>query len=173
MKSIKLSGQIKAHDASFSNSPSGYPRPQEQLEYSLHMDQLVNRMKPQPGPSQLLQEQELEMGEEEKEMLKDMASQIKHFQNLLSVDTASINRIPSSVHFHDGYSNDNLLQRNMTGPAQMMLQPNMTGPNQMAQYINRNTNSPLPLRANVTGPVDMERAFVPGSGQEQSQDQQQ
>ncbi|KAG7663968.1 uncharacterized protein J8A68_002529 [[Candida] subhashii] len=184
LKSVKFSDQIDVHDSSFANSPSGSPRPQEQLDYSLPMDQLLNRMKSQPGPSQLSQEQEQEMDEEEKEVLKDMASQINHFQNLHSVDTASIGGVPSSLHFHDGYSNDNLLQPNMTGPAQMahmmspspepdLLQPNMTGPNQMAQYINRTNDNPSPLRPNVTGPVDMARIFAPGNGQQQSQDQQQ
>ena len=66
-------------------------------------------------------------------MLKDMESQMNHFQNLNAVDTMSVGGTP-------------------------YLQPNMTGPAQMARLF---SPSPEPLRPNVTGPADMARMFAP------------
>ncbi|KAK6199926.1 uncharacterized protein RJT21DRAFT_120826 [Scheffersomyces amazonensis] len=192
LKSVKFSDRIVTdiHEDSFMPSPSGSPFPQqESLDYSLPMDQLLDRMKSQPQQSnQFIKPPSPD--EDEQQLLRDMEGQINHFKNLNSVDTALIGGSSASIHFHDGYSNDNLLQPNMTGPAQMsrmfspspepkLLKPNMTGPTQMAQFhysrdeddedtgdsgnsINNN-ESPSFLRPNVTGPADMARIFSPES----------
>ncbi|RLV91564.1 Protein SCD5 [Spathaspora sp. JA1] len=184
LKSVKFSDQVDIHDDSFVNSPSESPQPQD-IDYSLPMDQLLNRIKSQPRVpqqqqqssqlptlSQLQQQQKQQEEEEEREILKDMESQINHFQNLHSVDTVSIGGVPSSIHLQN--SSENLLRPNMTGPAQMarmfspspdpeLLQPNMTGPTQMAQYLNRTQNNVSPLMPNVTGPADMARIFAPSN----------
>lgn len=163
LKSVKFLDQVvtDVHDASFI-SPSTSPRPPE-IDYSLPMDQLLDRMKNQ---SQSLQE--------ESEVLKDMESQINHFKNLNSVDSASIGGLPASL--HSMHSSEHLLQPNMTGPSQMaqlqttnyqneeFLKPNMTGPAQMAHYYNLNTraeNNLSPLQPNITGPADMAKLFAP------------
>lgn len=174
LKSVKFSDQIVTdiHDDSFA-SPIGSPSPQSQaIDYSLPMDQLLNRMRNNP-PTQQLQQQD----EDEQEILKDMESQINHFKNLHSVDTASIGGVPANLDFQPGHSQ--LLRPNMTGPAQMSqlfspspetqgLKPNMTGPNQMQQM--RETNGPLsPLNPNVTGPNDMAKIFAPQASQETPQ----
>lgn len=158
-KSVTFQDQIvtDVHDASFGISPAPSPRPDE-IDFSLSMDQLLNRMKNQRPSNQ-----------DEKELLKDMESQINHFQHLNSVDSASIGGVPSSL--HSLQSTDQLLQPNMTGPAQMaqynsseFLKPNMTGPAQMAQFYNLNAreeNNVSPLQPNVTGPEDMAKLFAP------------
>ncbi|KAK6454376.1 uncharacterized protein RJT20DRAFT_130496 [Scheffersomyces xylosifermentans] len=176
LKSVKFSDQIVTdiHDDSFMGSPIASPSPQ--LDYSLPMDQLLERMK-QGGnitlqqQSQSQQQQQQQIDEEEQEVLKDMESQINHFRNLHSVDTASIGGVPSSIHFHDGNSSEHLLRPNMTGPAQMamfnpspepeLLKPNMTGPAQMAKFYNSR------LEDNVSpsnGPASSTQLFGPSDG---------
>lgn len=177
-KSVKFSDQIVTdiHDSALLNSPIPSPQPQ-QIDYSLPMDQLLNRINSQPT-----QQPSKQNDEEEKEILKDMESQINHFQNLHSVDTASIDGVPANIHFHDGYSQDNLLAPNSTGPAQMAryfspspqpeqekqqyLQPNMTGPAQMARYLSPSPqpeqNSQQFLKPNMTGPAQMSQMYNSG-----------
>ncbi|KAL6449802.1 SCD5 Protein SCD5 [Candida maltosa Xu316] len=122
LKSVKFSDQIDVHDASLiSPSESPLPMDNQTLDYSLPMDQLLSRMK--------------KPDEEEKEVLKDMESQMNHFQHLNTVDTMSVGGTP-------------------------YLQPNMTGPAQMTRMF---SPSPEPLRPNVTGPADMARMFSPPS----------
>jgi len=127
-KSVKFSDEVDVHDASLI-SPAQSPllvdqlqllqQQQQQLDYLLPMDKLLQQMK--------------KPDEEEKEVLKDMESQMNHFQNLNAVDTMSVGGTP-------------------------YLQPNMTGPAQMARLF---SPSPEPLRPNVTGPADMARMFAP------------
>lgn len=112
------------HDArAISPAESPLPVEQQQMDYLLPMDQLLERMK--------------KPDEEEKEVLKDMESQMNHFQHLNTVDTMSVGGTP-------------------------YLQPNMTGPAQMARIF---SPSPEPLRPNITGPADMARMFSPPSSQ--------
>ncbi|CAK7905849.1 hypothetical protein CAAN1_14S03092 [[Candida] anglica] len=155
-KSVKFSDQIVTdiHDAdSLTNSvssPSPQP-PQQDIDYSLPMDQLLGKIR----QSQAVQPRDVE----EEEILKSMETQINHFQNLNTVDMTT----------SEDY-NRQLLRPNMTGPAQMSqmfspspepqeevgyLQPNMTGPAQMAK-----------LQPNVTGPADMARLFQPNASNE-------
>ncbi|KAK6460856.1 hypothetical protein DFJ63DRAFT_289531 [Scheffersomyces coipomensis] len=179
LKSVKFSDNVvtDVHEDSFMPSPSGSPFPQsETLDYSLPMDQLLDRVKSQPQvpikpPSP---------DEEEQDLLKDMENQINHFQNLHSVDTALRGGTSSSIHFHDGYSSENLLRPNVTGPNDMarlfspspepgLLKPNMTGPVQMAQLYDTSRDDDYQdeiepqnyLKPNVTGPADMARFFPP------------
>ena len=124
LKSVKFSDQIDVHDArAISPAESPLPVEQQQMDYLLPMDQLLERMK--------------KPDEEEKEVLKDMESQMNHFQHLNTVDTMSVGGTP-------------------------YLQPNMTGPAQMARIF---SPSPEPLRPNITGPADMARMFSPPSSQ--------
>ncbi|RCK65918.1 Protein SCD5 [Candida viswanathii] len=126
LKSVKFSDEVDVHDAS-AISPAESPLPveqqQQQMDYLLPMDKLLERMK--------------KPDEEEKEVLKDMESQMNHFQHLNTVDTMSVGGTP-------------------------YLQPNMTGPAQMARLF---SPSPEPLRPNITGPADMARMFSPPSSQ--------
>ncbi|ABN67949.2 multicopy suppressor of clathrin deficiency, partial [Scheffersomyces stipitis CBS 6054] len=169
LKSVKFSDQIVTdiHD-DFMASP--LPSPSPSLDYSLPMDQLLDRMKQGSAP----QQQQQQVDEDEQEVLKEMESQINHFQNLHNVDTASIGGVPSSIHFHDGNSSEHLLRPNMTGPAQMarmfspspepeLLKPNMTGPVQMAQLYNRRQDDDLSPAVGVTNPTDMARMFAPSA----------
>lgn len=156
-KSVKFSDQVvtDVHDFDMNNnnfaSPS--PQPNQDIDYSLPMDQLLGKIK---------QAQSLE----EREILKDMESQINHFQNLNTVDK------PTSAYEENSHNDSyQLLRPNMTGPAQMsqlfspspepqyqqdeVLQPNMTGPVQMAR-----------LQPNRTGPADMARIFTPESSEQ-------
>lgn len=168
LKSVKFSDQVVTdiHDMAFAPSPAPSPLPNQQLDYSLPMDQLLDRMKQQPQqPDE----------DDEREVLKDMESQINHFQNLHSVDTASIGGVPASLHFHDGNSTENLNQMaRMFSPSPdpdlqpQLLKPNMTGPAQMAKYYNsmRSDDNVSPLQPNVTGPADMARIFSPNNHQQ-------
>ncbi|CAI5756178.1 unnamed protein product [Candida verbasci] len=140
LKSVKFSDQIDIHDAS-NLTPAESPQP---IDYSLPMDQLLDRIKKQPSD------------EEEQEILKDMEPQINHFQHLHNVDTMSVNGVPR-----------NFLQPNMTGPNQMShLIPNMTGPNQMSTMFSPSPEPAKPLRPNATGPIDMARIFAPDNNNE-------
>lgn len=124
LKSVKFSDQVDVHDDNgISPAESPLPVEQQQMDYLLPMDQLLERMK--------------KPDEEEKEVLKDMESQMNHFQHLNTVDTMSVGGTP-------------------------FLQPNMTGPAQMARIF---SPSPEPLRPNITGPADMARMFSPPSTQ--------
>lgn len=169
LKSVKFSDQIVTdiHD-DFMASP--LPSPLPLLDYSLPMDQLLDRMKQGSAP----QQQQQQVDEDEQEVLKEMESQINHFQNLHNVDTALIGGVPLSIHFHDGNSSEHLLRPNMTGPAQMarmfspspepeLLKPNMTGPVQMAQLYNRRQDDDLSPAVGVTNPTDMARMFAPSA----------
>lgn len=152
LKSVKFSDQIVTDvhdvDTGITSLTSPSPQPQQDIDYSLPMDQLLGRLK---------QSQSVE----EKEILQDMEEQINHFQGLNSVDK-------TSQSYDQEHQNQQLLRPNMTGPAQMQryfspspepqlqslqdeyLQPNMTGPAQMAR-----------LQPNRTGPADMARLFTP------------
>lgn len=186
-KKVKFSDQIVTdiHDSVVLNSPIPSPQPQ-QIDYSLPMDQLLGKI----NQSQSAQQPAHQNDEEEREILKDMESQINHFQNLHSVDTASIDGVPANIHFHDGYSQDNLLAPNNTGPAQMArffspspqpdqqqqqqqqdyLKPNMTGPAQMARYFSpspqpeqQNPQQQAYLKPNMTGPAQISQMYNRGS----------
>lgn len=203
-KSVKFSDQVVTdiHDINSVGSPMLSPLPQP-LDYSLPMDQLLTRMA-QGGPSSLqppsinAQEHRDLPDAEEREILRDMESQINHFQNLNSVDTASIGGVPSNIHLH---GNSGFLLPNATGPTAQtfspsptvedqqrrgFLQPNMTGPAQMAHLYSNDSQlhssnneddsqdflgtDMTPLRPNVTGPADMAKLFSPPASQ-YSQDQ--
>lgn len=198
-KSVKFSDQVVTdiHDMNAVASPISSPLPQP-LDYSLPMDQLLTRMAQggantiQP-PSMNTQEHRDLPDAEEREILRDMESQINHFQNLNSVDTASIGGVPSNIHLH---GRSGFLLPNPTGTStqtfspsptveeqqqRQFLQPNMTGPAQMARlYANdsllQNPSNEgdhndylgpdmTPLRPNVTGPADMAKLFSPPASQ--------
>jgi hypothetical protein len=160
-KLVKFSDQIvtDVHDAV--GTPSGAvvsPLPGGEIDYSLPMDQLLARLK----QSQAVQPQD----DEEREILRDMALQINHFQNLSLVDKTTA-----------GHDDLRALRPNMTGPAQMAqmyperppspLQPNRTGPADMAR-LQPNTTGPADmarLQPNRTGPADMARLFAPTAPQ--------
>lgn len=144
MKSVKFSDQVvtDVHD-SYVISPVGSPLPQpEQLDYSLPMDQLLKSIK-QQGTNDT----------EEREILENMETEMNSFHNLNSVDSASVNGVPSHLDFNKHTSSEqnndeNLLKPNMTGPAQMsamlgrhtssqLLQPNMTGPSHMSNFYHQ------------------------------------
>lgn len=185
LKSVKFSDQVVT-DIHSTEAKSPTPSPDtQQLDYSLPMDQLMrklsqsnNNLRVPPSANYRVASPD----EEEKEILKDMESQINHFRHLNSVDTASINGVPSQIHVHSNNNQDLFLRPNMTGPAQMSqmsspspnleeqerhttLQPNMTGPAQMREYynssLNDNQEGPHLLRPNVTGPLDMAKLFSP------------
>lgn len=178
LKSVKFSDQVVTDIHTTATSPTPSPDPNSlQLDYSLPMDQLLNRIS-QPNSNNLRIPLSHNMSaarvaspdEEEREVLKDMESQINHFQNLNSVDTASIDGVPSNIHLQNtGGNNAPHLKPNMTGPAQMSqmfslsptaeeqnqsyfmsqnqnqnqhLQPNMTGPAQISNYFQQNNNEP-------------------------------
>lgn len=163
-KSVKFSDQIvtDVHDSAAQIiSPGHSPLPQP-LDYSLPMDQLLNNLNSK------------KTDEEEAQILRDMAPQINHFQHLNSVDTASIDGVPSNIHPH--HQSDNLLRPNMTGPAQManmlspspsrtspqLLRPNMTGPAQMAELYGMNPGETSSAGTmNMTDPSQMAQMFSP------------
>ncbi|ODV80198.1 uncharacterized protein CANTADRAFT_25878 [Suhomyces tanzawaensis NRRL Y-17324] len=179
LKSVKFSDQIVTdiHDSSFINSPVGSPMPDSKLDYSLPMDQLLNKIKQQPT------QQQFKPDEEERKVLEEMEPQMNHFRNLHAVDTASIGGVPANLEVHDNYE---FLRPNMTGPAQMaemfspspepeLLKPNMTGPAQMQKYYNSDPSlrdDVAPLRPNATGPLDMARIFSPSAPSEVQPQQQ-
>lgn len=161
-KSVKFSDQIvtDVHDSA-QMTPGHSPLPQP-LDYSLPMNQLLNNLSSK------------KTDDEEAQILRDMEPQINHFQNLNSVDTASIDGVPSTIHPHR--HSENLLRPNMTGPAQMahmlspspsrqtpqLLQPNMTGPAQMARLYGLNGNQEeQPAHPQVTNPEQMAQLFSP------------
>ncbi|SGZ46896.1 CIC11C00000001039 [Sungouiella intermedia] len=178
LKSVKFSDQIvtDVHDITPDRAASTSLQP---LDYSLPMDQLLNRISsakhltvpniPQPVASP---------DPEEKQILRDMEGQINHFQNLHSVDTMLIDGVPSNIHVHHG--SDFSLPR-LSLPQPQLLRPNMTGPAQMAQMFsnqqsdysaseyqpNEYPSNDFPvsgqgqLRPNITGPADMQRHFSP------------
>lgn len=174
LKSVKFSDQIitDVHDVTPDTAASSS---HQSLDYSLPMDQLLNRInsskylavpnEPQPVASP---------DPEEKEILRDMEGQINHFQNLHSVDTMLIDGVPANIHVQNG-SDFSLPRLSLPQPA--LLRPNMTGPAQMAQiYSNQQTQQTQPsdhlssqypandqgqLRPNITGPADMQRHFSP------------
>ncbi|EGV65673.1 hypothetical protein CANTEDRAFT_102388 [Yamadazyma tenuis ATCC 10573] len=120
-------------------SPAPSPSPQNEIDYSLPMDQLLNRISSQSKNPDA----------EEQQILDDMGSQLNHFRNLNNVDTASIGGVPSSAPFgHQQYDSQ-------------LLRPNMTGPAQMSQYLQKQQQEPQQLRPNVTGPYDMMKIFSP------------
>lgn len=164
LKSVKFSDQIVS-DVHNLSSELVVSNSKEPLDYSLPMDQLLNRINsskhlavpnaPQPVASPDL---------EEKQILQDMEGQINHFQNLHSVDTMLIDGVPSNIHLHQG--SDFSLPR-LSLPNQL-LRPNMTGPAQMAQmaYQEPSQDESGHLRPNVTGPADMIRYFSPSNDQQ-------
>ncbi|KAI5957208.1 hypothetical protein KGF54_000136 [Candida jiufengensis] len=166
-KKVKFSDQINIHDSSQNYiSPIHSPLPtlENQLDYSLPMDQLLIQMaNKQPQKEQ----------EEEKEELKDMESQINHFHNLNTVDTISVDGTPRQP---QSLENDN---DNNNNNDNQLLKPNMTGPAQMSKFISSlNSEQPsyqndnlTPLRPNVTGPADMARLFAPNQQQQQNHQQ--
>lgn len=174
LKSVTFSDQIvtDVHDAS--------PERDQPLDYLLPMDQLLSRMQhrpPGPEPSTDAARPTPSPDPEESQILRDMAGQINHFRNLHSVDTMLVGGVPANIHLHAGL--DFLLPR-LALP--QLLQPNMTGPAQMARYFGQsntdgaetaygdaadtgNGAAPYnqggsPLRPNVTGPADMARQAV-------------
>lgn len=164
MKSVKFSDQIVTdiHDDTF-QSLSPVPSPQNELDLSLPMDQLLSRMNPnQP------QNPKSKPDEEEQEILKDMGSQLNHFRNLNSVDTASIGGVPASIHLNHGSNNstDQLLRPNMTGPAQMSYLQQHHQPQEPRQPQDT-------LKPNVTGPYDMMKMFSPSPDEVPPQQNQQ
>lgn len=169
LKSVKFSDQVISdiHDITPETAQSSS---QQGLDYSLPMDQLLNRINsskhlavpsvPQPSASP---------DPEEKQILRDMEGQINHFQNLHSVDTMLIDGVPSNIHVH--HDSDFSLPR-LSLPQLPLLRPNMTGPAQMAQIFSNQPSEYLPnqylsdhypaegqLRPNITGPADMQRRF--------------
>lgn len=159
-KSVKFSDQIvtDVHDAAQAATPGHSPLPQP-LDYSLPMNQLLSNMNSR------------KVDEEEQQVLRDMGPQINHFQNVSSVDTASIDGTPSTIHPHRQTGG---LQPNMTGPAQMadmlspspsrqtsqLLQPNMTGPAQMARMYSLDTQEQS-HPPQITNPEQMAQLFSP------------
>lgn len=119
-KSVKFSDQVVTHDELPLMLPTPQPQAQPVDYQQMLMDQLL-RMR-------LQQQQPQAMGEQE----QMMDSQANSYQNMNNVDNSQ-QQLP-----------ENLLQPNMTGPAQMaqylheeqkLLQPNMTGPAQMAKLF--------------------------------------
>lgn len=150
LKSVKFSDQIVTdiHDDTFQSS-SPAPSPHNELDFSLPMDQLLSRMSSNNSQPK---------DEEEQEILKDMSPQLNHFQNLNSVDTASIGGVPASIHLNNGSNNHSTDQ---------LLKPNMTGPAQMSQYLQHHPEQDVPLKPNRTGPYDMMKMFSPSPEDQQ------
>lgn len=172
LKSVKFSDQMVTdiHDSVQITSPSTSPQP-EPLDYSLPMDQLLNRINSQPSSNN---HTGLAGDDEEQQILEDMAPQMNHFRNLNSVDTASIDGVPASIHLHNGHSSEQLLQPNMTGPAQMSQyyahqhqDPDQRSPS--PSFNSNQSDNLAPLKPNVTGPYDMMRMFAPDQEQQQQQ----
>lgn len=177
-KSVKFSDQIvtDVHDPVHEISPS--PQPGE-IDYSLPMNQLMQRL----NNSQTSNQNQKANDEEEQEILKDMESQMNHFQNLHSVDTASIGGVPAALDVSNGEAH--LLRPNVTGPSDMarifsplsqeeasnqagLLRPNMTGPIQASRLYSQKMFSDDGLQYNgnvidpsVSDPADMARRFSP------------
>jgi hypothetical protein len=165
LKSVKFSDQVVTGVLETTNQPSPLPQsPPNELDYSLPMDQLLSRISNQSTGSGQSGAQD----DEEQQILQDMGPQLNHFQNLNSVDTASIDGVPASIH----------LANSNSASTDQLLQPNMTGPAQMSNYL-KHQQQQLPhqqdedtkqdlLKPNRTGPYDMARMFSPTA-----QDQQQ
>ncbi|PSK38849.1 hypothetical protein C7M61_002153 [Candidozyma pseudohaemuli] len=170
LKLVKFSDQIvtDVHDPASDRQQNA--QPPGELDYLLPMDQLMNRLNAsKAGPSgSSLQVPRSSPGPihspdpEEKQILRDMEPQMNHFQNLNSVDTMLVDGVPANIHLgRQGYTP--LPQEGLLLPQPQLLQPNMTGPAQMAQLIGRPENEPQPspLRSQVTGPNDMARFLPP------------
>ncbi|CCE85661.1 Piso0_005280 [Millerozyma farinosa CBS 7064] len=188
-KSVKFSDQIVTdiHDSANVSSPVPSPSPpvMQPLDLSLPMNQLLDRMQKSGNSSSPIPNDD-----DERQILKDMEPQMNNFQNLKTVDTASIDGVPTNVH----NSRDKTLKPDMRGPSQFedyfssitnqnganqqqeeppmnLLKPNMTGPAQMTMLydhgvLNKDQNeaNPAPLRPNRTGPNDMAR-YLPSESQ--------
>ncbi|KAF3985749.1 hypothetical protein FT663_05180 [Candidozyma haemuli var. vulneris] len=175
LKSVKFSDQIvtDVHDPASDRSQNAQPPGSGgDLDYSLPMDQLMNRLNAsKAGPSgnqSSLQVPRSAPGPihspdpEEKQILRDMEPQMNHFQNLNSVDTMSVDGVPANIHLgRQGYTPSP--RDGSSSPQPQLLKPNMTGPAQMAQMIKppQEEPQPSPLRSNVTGPSDMARFLPP------------
>lgn len=169
LKSVKFSDQIVTdiHDVT--------PDLTSELDYLLPMDQLLSRIAGRTLTVPVVPQPVASPDPEEKEILKDMESQINHFRNLNSVDTMLVDGVPANIHLQHTLSPNRGLPQ--------LLKPNMTGPAQMAQmgyqasqleeanaYLNENNNGPYDssgytqsaqtpglLQPNRTGPADMAR----------------
>lgn len=170
LKLVKFSDQIvtDVHDPASDKQQNA--QPPGELDYLLPMNQLMNRLNAsKAGPSGgNLQVPRSTPGPirspdpEEKQILRDMEPQMNHFQNLNSVDTMLVDGVPANIHLGaQGYTP--LPRDNLPLPQPQLLQPNMTGPAQMAQLIGRPENEPQPspLRSQITGPNDMARLLLP------------
>ncbi|ODV68017.1 hypothetical protein HYPBUDRAFT_106577 [Hyphopichia burtonii NRRL Y-1933] len=200
LKSVKFSDQIVTDIRTSANSPIPSPDPSSQsIDYSLPMDQLLQTLSNSENGGQNNRQSNINRvsspDEEEKQILRDMESQINHFQNVHSVDTASIDGVPANINLDN--TPNQYLKPNMTGPNQMsqhynslndsrqgepLLKPNMTGPAQMSQYISGNVNEyssnpdqndSSPLKPNFTGPIDMAKMFAPSTPDDKGKDQNQ
>lgn len=157
LKSVKFSDQIVTgvHESTDQNIASpNIASPPNEIDFSLPMDQLLSRMSSQ---------QPQKKDEEEQQVLEDMGSQLNHFQNLNSVDTASIGGVPASIHLGQ-HEEPALLKPNMTGPAQMsqylqQQQQQQQQPQQQPQQ--RSQTQEQLLQPNRTGPYDMMKMFSP------------
>lgn len=135
-KTVKFSDQVKTTYRDL-DTPSLANALSTSLDYSLPMDQLLSRMnasKTQPKSTFAVPEENPCPGPvldpEEKQILRDMESQINHFQNLHSVDTILVGGVPATIHVQ--HNSKTWLPSNL--PLQPpLLKPNMTGPVQMAQ----------------------------------------
>lgn len=174
MKSVKFSDQIVSdiHDMPQLQNSS-------QLDYLLPMDQLLSKMAGRNVAFPNIPRPVASPDPEEKQILKDMESQINHFRNLNSVDTMLVDGVPSNIHLHanafsplpQGRLLPQLLKPNMTGPAQMAkmgyanTDPNMHSNTNLDTNMNTNANvaNNTMLRPNATGPADMAR-FLPVNG---------
>ncbi|GEQ70555.1 hypothetical protein JCM33374_g4233 [Metschnikowia sp. JCM 33374] len=176
LKSVKFSDQVVS-DIQHTYQPTESPQGADAtLDYSLPMDQLLSRMNASVSNSgsnaQYSQNSETSLAvpsydnritspdPEEKQILRDMEPQMNHFRNLHSVDTISVDGVPSNIHLQE---NSDFGSPRRASPQPPLLKPNMTGPAQMAS-MGLNTSSPdltQPLRPNVTGPADMARLFAP------------
>lgn len=166
LKSVKFSDQIvtgvqEVNDHSISPVAS----PSNELDLSLPMDQLLNRINGL-NTSEIQQNRDAE----EQQVLQDMGPQLNHFQNLHSVDTASIGGVPASIHLNESKnsSSEQLLKPNMTGPAQMSQylqyqQQQQQQGQQPANIQEEAHNNYAPLKPNRTGPYDMVRMFSPNN----------
>lgn len=162
LKSVKFSDQIVSDIQDSYVSDAYQMNSVDQLDYLLPMDQLLTRINASRGTLAVpLQDLKVSSPDpEEKQILKDMESQMNHFRNLHSVDTILVDGVPANIHV--GQNSDFALPRGQLPLP--LLKPNMTGPAQMAQMGTRTDyeGSPQPLRPNVTGPADMARLFAPG-----------
>lgn len=173
LKTVKFSDEVETNyrdDAFASPSPA---QQSNSIDYSLPMDQLMSRM----HASRVTSSSSLELPEdhsrmvsspdpEEKQILRDMESQIRHFQNLHSVDTILVDGVPSNIHLQA--NSDFSLPRNML-PQPTLLKPNMTGPAQMAQmgFYNgvRLGDAEYKYDPTLEGAQRMARMFSPSQGE--------